>query len=122
MKAAEFLDAVKDGRVKTDDEYDNEYLSENPQQIAFHLWNGQTVWLDGQPIEVLYNLRLGEDRGAGHDGQPLKVVWKIGDDYLIAMGQYESWDGEFFPDGVQDAHQVNVPTWLPVGVAPEAEF
>lgn len=120
MKADELRQALREGRVGYDD---NDFEDESSwPYLAYVLWNNEEVTLDGKPIEVVYDLELGEDRGAGHDGQPLKIVVRIGNDFLVAMGQYESWDGEHFPEGLQDAQLVNVPTWLPVGLTPEHKF
>lgn len=118
MNKAELTQAIADGRlVYPEDDWQTDYLKRYPERLAYDIWSQEATatTLDGKSdwYEVIEDQPLQEDRGNGHDGNPLKVVFKVGDDYLVAVGVYESWDGEYFPDGFHDAELVNVPTWLP---------
>ncbi len=115
MSATDFLNnSIKSGDFTIEDDEDyNEEILEYPKYLAYAVWNRNDVRYRGEKVKVIEELDLGEDRGYGHDGQPLKVVIEVEGIPFVAIGQYDSWEGDHFPNGFVEAELVNVPTWLP---------
>lgn len=105
--------AVEAGHFKCEDQYEDD--PESLHFLAFLLWNGNEVTVNGHEVEVLESSDLG---GMDNDhGRPVKVVFKVYDTVFIAEDEYDSWGGSTFSDDdcVSEAELVNVPTWVAKG-------
>lgn len=117
MTKEELLQGIRDGRLTGDslDDFDEEDWPSAEGYFLFFLGEQPTdIKYDGEPLEFIEQSTPTRDY-SDHDlhGRPLKYVWKIGNATFVAIGAYDSWEGEHFPDGFHEAELVNVPTWLP---------
>lgn len=115
MTKDELLQAVRDGRVQSQELGDEEdWAKDQPQNYLLTALMNSDVTFDGEPIEFIE--QSGPKReyyDEDLDGRPMKFVWKIDGTVFVAIGSYDSWEGEHFPKGFFEAELVNVPTWLP---------
>lgn len=121
MTKEELLQAVREGRLSGEyaddwkDYEEHEWVQENPEAFLLSAMSeGDDATLDGEPIEYIEQTQPTRD---GYDdnmhGLPMKFVFKVGGTVFVAIGEYDSWEGEHFPNGFHEAELVNVPTWLP---------
>jgi len=119
MRKYELLKAVKDGKLTgeaVDDFVDEEWCKENPESALLYSMSEdlESLRLDGEPFEVIERAIPKRDYyDENLHGQPMKLVFKIGGTVFVAIGEYDSWEGEHFSNGFSEAELVDVPTWLP---------
>lgn len=118
MTKEEFLEDIKAGLVTGSEEYDfedDDWHQNQPEQWFLYsmVYDRDDLRYDGKPIEMLeFTIPKRNYTDQDIDGRPVKLVWKIDDAVFIAEGEYDSWEGEHFPNGFHEAELVNVPTWV----------
>lgn len=121
MTKDELLEAVKAGRVGgsyaddfAEDFEEGGWVYNNPEYFLLSAMTEGEVTIDGKPIEYIEDVHPSRDyMDEDMHGRPMKFVFKVDDTVFVAIGKYDSWEGEHFPNGFSEAELVDVPTWLP---------
>ena len=122
MTKDELLEAVKSGRiggpgaesVGYDFDVEDGWSHGDPEHFLLYAMTEGEVTLDGKNIEIIEDTQPNRDYfDENIHGQGMKFVFKVNETVFVAIGQYDSWDGEHFPNGFSEAELVDVPTWLP---------
>ena len=85
----------------------------NQSELAYLLWNNETVLLDGESVNIIETLDVNNDYSDDNHGDPIKIVFEALGKTWIAEGRYDSWGGDHFEaDCILEAELVDKPVWV----------